>query len=48
MEVVQTMQDGGFSATAAVAINDEIVILWKKFSEISIGHCSRLCNSVAH
>jgi len=48
MEVVQTMQGGGFSATAAVAIYDEIVILWKEFSEISISHCSRLCNSVAH
>jgi ribonuclease HI len=48
MEVVQTMHNGGFSATAAVAIYDEIVLLWKEFSEISIIHCNRLCNSVAH
>jgi ribonuclease HI len=48
MEVVQTMHNGGFSATAAVAIYDEIVLLWKEFSEISISHCNRLCNSVAH
>jgi ribonuclease HI len=35
MEVVQTMHDGGFSATAA-------------FGEISISHCNRSRNPVAH
>ena len=48
MEVVQTMHDGGFSVTAAVAIYDEIVDLWKEFRDISISHCNRSCNAVAH
>ena len=48
MEVVQTMHDGGFSATAAVAIYDEIVDRWKEFKEISISHCNRAGNAVAH
>jgi hypothetical protein len=48
MEVVQTMHDGGFSATAAVAFYDEIVQLWQEFGKISISHCNRSCNSVAH
>jgi hypothetical protein len=47
MEVVQTMQDRGFSLRA-VAIYEEIVLHWKAFSEISISQCSRSCNSVAH
>jgi hypothetical protein len=48
MEVVQTMHDGSFSATTAMAFYDEIVQLWKEFGEISISHCNRSCNSVAH
>lgn len=48
MEVVQTMHDGGFSATAAVAIYDEIVQLWREFGDIAISHCNRSCNLVAH
>lgn len=47
MEVVQTMHDGGFSATAAAAFYDEIVQLWQEFGEIAISHCTRSCNSVA-
>ena len=37
-----------FSATAAVAIFDEIAVLWKEFREISISHCNREVNIVAH
>ena len=37
-----------FSATAAVAIFDEIAVLWKGFREISISHCNREVNIVAH
>jgi len=48
MEVVQTMQDGGFLAISALAIYGEIILLWKEFNEISISHCSGLCNFVAH
>jgi hypothetical protein len=48
MEVVNTMQDGGFSATAAAAIYDECAIYWKEFVAISITRCNRSCNSVAH
>ena len=42
------MQDGGFSAMAAVAIYDECAIYWKEFMAVSISHCNRSCNSVAH
>ena len=42
------MHNGGFSATAAVANYDEISDLWKDFGEISINHCDRSCNAVAH
>jgi len=45
MEVVNTMQDAGFSATAAAAIYDECAQYWKEFVAISISHCNRTCNS---
>ena len=48
MEVVTTMQGGGFSATAAWTIYDECYQYWKDFHFISISHCIRECNSVAH
>ena len=50
MEVVNTMQGGGFSAMAAAAVYvyDECAIYWKEFVAISISHCNRSCNSVAH
>jgi hypothetical protein len=48
MDVVNTMQDGGFSATAAAAIYDECAIYGKEFVAISISHCNRSCNSVVH
>jgi hypothetical protein len=48
MEVVTVMQGGGFSATAAGAIYDECYQYWEDFHSISISHCSRDCNVVAH
>ena len=48
MEVVNTIQDGGFSATAVTAIYDECAQYWKDFAAISMSRCNRTCNSVAH
>ena len=48
MEAVDTILDGGFSATTSVAIYDECNQLWKGFVAISITHCNRESNSVAH
>ena len=48
MEVVETMKEGGFSANSAAAIYDECIIIWSGFQEISIEHCSRDANRVAH
>lgn len=48
MEVVQIMQDRGFSANSAAPIYDECNIMWSGFQEISIEHCSREANQVAH
>ena len=48
MLVVETMNDGGFSATAATAIYDDCIILWSGFDSISIEHCNREANRVAH
>lgn len=48
MEVVQTILDEGFSATAAAAIYDECYSLWNEFGEVSIEYCDREGNCVAH
>lgn len=48
VEVVNTMKDDGFSATSAAAIYDDCVVIWKGFSDISIDHCNRDANKVAH
>jgi len=48
IEVVDTMLDGGFSATASAAIYEDCNQLWKDFAAISITHCNRESNSVAH
>ena len=42
------MKDGGFSATAAMAIYDDCFLLWSGFDSISIEHCNREANRVAH
>ena len=41
-EVVETMKQGGFSATASAAIYEECVQLWQEFTSISIEHCNRV------
>ena len=48
MDVVDTMLDGGFSATPSAAIYEECNQLRKDFVVISITHCNRDSNSVAH
>jgi hypothetical protein len=48
LEVVETMKQGGFSATAGAPIYDKCKILWYDFSLISIKHCNRDINRVAH
>jgi hypothetical protein len=48
MEVVDIMGDGGFTANSAVAIYDECNTIWLGFQEISIEHCERETNQVAH
>ena len=48
IEVVDTMLDGGFSATASAAIYEDCNQLWKNFVAISITHCNRESKSVAH
>lgn len=42
------MQEGGFSAKAAGTIYDECYMYWMDFHSISISHCIRECNVVAH
>ena len=48
MQVVSTMRDDGFSATTAAAVYDDCFKLWQEFSLISIEHCNRDANQVAH
>lgn len=48
MEVVQIMTDGGFTANSAAAIYEDCNILWSGFADITIEHCSREANQVAH
>jgi ribonuclease HI len=48
MQVVSTMEEGGFSASTAAPIYDECSLLWRDFSSISIEHCNREINMVAH
>ena len=48
MEVVETTKEGGFSANSAAAIYDECSTIWSGFQDISIEHCSRDANCVAH
>jgi hypothetical protein len=48
MEVVQIMKEGGFSANLVAAIYDDCNTIWSGFQDISIEHCSREANQVAH
>ena len=46
--MVETIQDGGFSATTAVAIFYEYQILIYDFVKVSVEHCKKEANCVAH
>jgi len=48
LEVVETMKQDGISATASAPVYDECVQLWQDFVSISIEHCNREVNKVAH
>jgi ribonuclease HI len=48
VQVVETMKNGGFSATSSVAIYDDCSILWSGFGKVCIEHCNREANQVAH
>lgn len=48
IEVVQTMEDGGFTANSAAAIYDECNIIWSDFQDIAIQHYDREANQAAH
>jgi ribonuclease HI len=47
-QVVETMKNGGFSATSSAAIYDDCNILWSGFGKVSIEFCNRETNQVAH
>jgi hypothetical protein len=47
-EVVETMNDGGFSATAAIAIFYDCNLLVSGFSKVNFEYCPREANIVAH
>ena len=48
MMVVETMKEGGFSATSAAPIYDDCYNMWRDFVDVSIEHCHRDANRVAH
>lgn len=48
MEVIDIMGDGGFTANLAAAMCDECNTIWLGFQEISIEHCRKEANQVAH
>ena len=48
LEVVETMKQDGISATASAPVYDECAQLWQDFVSISIEHCNREANKVAH
>jgi len=48
MEMVYIMKDGGFSANSAAAIYDDYNIIWSGVQDISIEHCRKEANQVAH
>jgi ribonuclease HI len=47
-QVVETMRDDGFCATAATAIYDDCKIMWSGFDRVEVEHCHREANPVAH
>jgi ribonuclease HI len=47
-QVVETMKNGGVSATSSAAIYDDCSIMWSGFGNMSIEYCNREANQVAH
>ncbi len=48
LQVVDTMLYVGYSATALATIYEECNLIWRGFDSISIEHCNREANKVAH
>jgi hypothetical protein len=48
VQVVDTMKQGGFSATSSAAIYDDCIIMWSGFGAVSVEFCNREANHVAH
>ena len=48
MEVIETMNNGGFTASGAAAIYSDCVVLIIGYTLISFVHCPREANFVAH
>jgi hypothetical protein len=47
-QVLETMQDGGFSSTSSAAIFYDCVMLAIGFAKVEFEHCKREENLVAH
>jgi ribonuclease HI len=47
-QVIDTMKEGGFSATSSAAIFDDCRLLATGFREITFEHCNREANEIAH
>jgi hypothetical protein len=47
-QVIDTIKEGGFSATSSAAIFDDCRLLATGFREITFEHCNREANEVAH
>lgn len=47
-QVIDTMKEGGFSATSSADIFDDCRLLDTGFREITFEHCNREANEVAH
>lgn len=47
-QVIDTMKEGGFSATSSADIFDDCRLLDTGFREITFKHCNREANEVAH
>jgi hypothetical protein len=47
-EVVDTMMDGGFTASAAAPIFEDCYNIWKDLPMATIERCDREANQVAH
>jgi hypothetical protein len=41
MQVMDTVENDGFSGTAWAAIYDDCKILWSRFDSASLEHCNR-------